>query len=64
MDDRIRTVLSDADQPLSTNAVAEQAGVDWHTAKKHLERMVQQNRVYRSKVSDRLTLYWDEEIPF
>lgn len=64
MEDRILHVLSESDRPLSTNEVADHAGVDWHTANKHLGRMVDQGSVYRSDVSDRLTLYWDQEIPF
>ncbi len=60
MDERILHVLSESDRPLSTNQVAEHTGVDWHTAKKWLDRLVDQNRVQRSQVSDRLTLYWDE----
>lgn len=52
------------DKPLSTNQVADKLGVDWHTAKKRLDRLVKKDRAHRSKVSDRLTLYWDREIPF
>ncbi len=62
--DRVLLVLRDADQPLSTNAVADQLGVDWHTAKKWLETLVDGNAIHRSTVSNRLTLYWDHEIPF
>lgn len=64
MRDRTLDILHESDKPLSTNEVAEQLGVDWHTAKKHLGKLVKQNKVHRSEVSNRLTLYWDEEIPF
>lgn len=66
MDDQDLTlhVLQEAEQPLSTNAVAERLEIDWHTAKKRLDRLVQQDKIDRSEVSDRLTLYWDREIPF
>ncbi len=60
----IMSVLEDADQPLSTNQIAEACDIDWHTAKKRLDRLVDKQRAHRSRISDRLTLYWDREIPF
>lgn len=61
---RIRLILEEADQPLSTNEVADELGVDWHTAKKRLDKLVTQGEAHRSEVSNRLTLYWDRDIPF
>lgn len=60
----ILAILETAEKPLSTNAVAEKAEIDWHTAKKRLDRLVKQRKAHRSEVSNRLTLYWDREIPF
>jgi predicted ArsR family transcriptional regulator len=61
---RTLVILQEADRPLSTNEVAEQLDVDWHTAKKRLDALVKKQQVHRSEVSNRLTLYWDQEIPF
>ncbi len=62
--DGAASVLERSDQPLSTNAVAEELDIDWHTAKKRLDNLVDDGRAHRSRVSNRLTLYWDREIPF
>lgn len=62
--DRLLLVLQEADKPLSTNQVADQLGVDWHTANKHLNRLVDEGAVHRSDISDRLTLYSDQDLPF
>lgn len=62
--DDIRSVLRNSDKPLSTNKVADRAGCDWHTANRHLKEMAQQGDVYRAKMSDRETLWWDREMPF
>lgn len=62
--ERVRSLLHEADKPLSTNQVAEELDIDWHTAKKRLDKLVDKEQAYRSTVSDRLTLYWDREIPF
>ncbi|MDY6768692.1 MAG: helix-turn-helix domain-containing protein [Candidatus Nanohaloarchaea archaeon] len=61
---QVYRVLEQADRPLSTNEVAEELGVDWHTAQKRLDALVDSGAVHRSEVSNRLTLYWDREIPF
>lgn len=60
----ILRLLRESDRPLSTNRIAAEAEVDWHTAKKRLDALVRENQVHRSEVSNRLTLYWDREIPF
>lgn len=52
---RIKRLLADADQPLSTNQVAERIGVDWHTAKKELDELYEKNQIYRSEVSETQT---------
>lgn len=57
-------ILGASDRPLSTNEVAEELDVDWHTANDRLETMVEKGEAHRSQVSSRLTLYWDREIPF
>lgn len=62
--ERMLLVLRESDKPLSTNEVADQLGVDWHTANKHLNKLVENGAVHRSEVSNRLTLYWDRKIPF
>lgn len=62
--ERTLAILHRSDKPLSTNQVAERLDVDWHTAKKRLDTLVKEKKIYRSDVSDRLTLYWDQEIPF
>ena len=61
---RVEQLLITSDQPLSTNEVANQLDIDWHTAKKRLDVLVDNGAVHRSDVSNRLTLYWDREIPF
>lgn len=61
---QVARVLENADQPMSTNAVAEKLDIDWHTAKKRLDLLVDQGRAHRLEISNRLTLYWDREIPF
>lgn len=60
----VLTLLHRSDRPLSTNEIAEELDIDWHTAKKRLDLLVDQDKVDRSEVSSRLTLYWDREIPF
>lgn len=62
--ERVLTLLQQSDRPRSTNEIADELDIDWHTAKKRLDKLVEQEKVHRSRVSDRLTLYWDEEIPF
>ncbi|MFB6295130.1 MAG: hypothetical protein ABEI97_05190 [Candidatus Nanohaloarchaea archaeon] len=57
-------VLERAERPLSTNEVADRVDIDWHTAKKRLDTLVDDGAVHRSEVSNRLTLYWDRKIPF
>jgi len=47
---RTLVILQEADRPLSTNEVAEQLDVDWHTAKKRLDALVKKQQVHRSEV--------------
>lgn len=61
---RTLELIERSEKPLSTNEVAESLGVDWHTARKRLDSLVEKKKINRSKVSNRLTLYWDREIPF
>ncbi|MCJ7478671.1 MAG: hypothetical protein MUP63_00645 [Candidatus Nanohaloarchaeota archaeon QJJ-7] len=62
--ERAFETLENSERPLSTNEVADRLEVDWHTAKKRLEKLVNKEKADRSEVSNRLTLYWDREIPF
>ena len=62
--ERTLSIITAAGKPLSTNEIAERMDVDWHTANRRLETLVKQGKVHRSDVSNRLTLYWDEPIPF
>jgi len=38
--------------------------VDWHTAKKRLEKMRSADELHRAEMSSRLTLYWTGPLPF
>lgn len=62
--ERTLQVLDNSDRPLSTNEVSDRLEVDWHTARKKLDKLVKEGKAHRSEVSNRLTLYWDREIPF
>jgi predicted ArsR family transcriptional regulator len=66
MDDKTRSVyelLQESESPLSTNKIAERLDVDWHTAKKRLDRLLEEEKVHRKQWGDNLTLWWDKEIP-
>ncbi|MDY6777487.1 MAG: hypothetical protein SVU32_02380 [Candidatus Nanohaloarchaea archaeon] len=60
---RTFTVLEESPKPLSTNEVADRLDVDWHTAKKRLELLREEGKVYRKAWQRNLTLWWDREIP-
>lgn len=64
MKQRLAQLLEDADEPLSTNAIADRVDADWHTVKDALDDLVKDGRAHRSRVSPRLTLYWDRPLPF
>lgn len=61
---RVLQLLHRSDRPLSTNEIAAELDIDWHTAKKRLDTLLDEGKIDRSEVSNRLTLYWDREIPF
>ncbi|NUC74753.1 DeoR family transcriptional regulator [Haloterrigena sp. SYSU A558-1] len=60
---RIKRVLERADKPLSTNEVAARASVAWHTARDDLEELHDEGAAYRTELNNRLTMWWDCEIP-
>ncbi len=55
-------LLKNAEKPLSTNEVAKRLNVDWHTAKKRLETLCKNNKIYEKTINNNLTLYWDRPI--
>lgn len=56
-------LLRESGSPLSTNEVAKRLDVDWHTAKKRLDRLEEQGKITRKEWRSNLTLWWDKEIP-
>lgn len=61
--DQILQALSNADRPLSTNQVATETGLDWHSVDDRLHDLADEGRVVKRELSNRLTLWWDREIP-
>lgn len=57
--DRIRAVTDTLTRPRSTSWVAEQADVDYKTARKYLEKLVADDRL-RTTERDRTTLYYPD----
>jgi predicted ArsR family transcriptional regulator len=55
-------LLARTDKPMSTKAVAEELRIDWHTAKKKLEHLVNSKKIFKKKWNNNLTLYWDRQI--
>lgn len=60
---QVKRIIDEAGRPLSTNQIADELGVDWHTVKKELDELHERNEVHRSEVSDSMTLWWNQEIP-
>jgi predicted Zn-ribbon and HTH transcriptional regulator len=60
---RIRQTLQEADQPLSTNRVADAVGAHWKTVSDDLHELLQAGEAEKKELSNRLTLWWDREIP-
>ena len=52
--ERIRDILQKAGRPLTTNSIAEELGVDWHTAHDDLQAMEQAGEVQQ--------LDWEENL--
>lgn len=63
-DSQIARVFDRADGPLSVNRVADELGVDWHTAKKWLEKEREAGNLYLEEMHGWLTLYWTRPLPF
>lgn len=63
-DSQMSLVFDKASGPLSINRVADELGVDWHTAKKRLEKEREDGNLYRVEMHGRLTLYWTRPLPF
>lgn len=66
MDETTRAVydlLRESGSPLSTKAIADRLDVDWHTAKKRLDRLEEQGKVHRKDWRSNMTLWWDKEVP-
>lgn len=55
-------VIKNSDQPLSTKKIADNLEVDWHTAKKKLDKLEKTDNIYKVKWRTNLTLYWDRPI--
>lgn len=60
--ERVEKTLREANQP--TNQVANELGVDWHTAKDRLNPLAEKGRHHRSRLPDNTVLWWDREILF
>lgn len=60
---RTKQILEAADQPLSTNEVADQLEVSWNTAADTLQTLETRGDAYRHDRNNRLTLWWDRDIP-
>lgn len=60
---RIIQALEDSDQPLSTNQVASNVGEHWKSVDNELHELLEAGKVEKKALSNRLTLWWDREIP-
>ncbi|MDY6770721.1 MAG: hypothetical protein SV186_02050 [Candidatus Nanohaloarchaea archaeon] len=60
---QVHELLRESGSPLSTKAVADRLDVDWHTAKKRLERLADEGKAHRKQFRSNMTLWWDKEIP-
>jgi chromosome segregation and condensation protein ScpB len=58
---KIRAALANADQPLSTNQLADRTGYDWHTVRDRLEELDDTGQVHSSELSTRLTLWSNQK---
>lgn len=63
VEQHVRRTLETADKPLSTQAIADRTGYDWKTVNDRLETMHDSGEIDRKEFSDRLTLWWDQDIP-
>lgn len=53
----IKKVLSRARRPLTTNQLAEKAGVTWKTAKKYAARLNRNGKIKKKRISKN-RVYW------
>lgn len=60
---QILRILSQSDDPLSTNTVADELGVHWKTVDEELHALYERGEVDKRKLGNRLTLWWDRKIP-
>lgn len=60
---QILRILSQSDDPLSTNTVADELGVHWKTVDEELHNLYERGEVDKRKLGSRLTLWWDRDIP-
>jgi predicted transcriptional regulator len=63
-DQKIKQTLADTDSPISTRQVSEHSNIGWHKAKETLEELHDAGEIGRREMNNRLTLWWDREIPF
>lgn len=56
----VYNVLKNSDEPLSTKAISEQLEVDWHTAKRRLDKLVEAGKVHKKRWKANMTLYWNK----
>lgn len=59
----VKRVLKQSDKPLSANQIADRLGIDWHTANEKLEELADSGDAHSKEMHNRLTLWWDREIP-
>jgi len=59
---RILQTLADADQPLSTNAAADQLGYHWKSVDDDLHELLEDGKVEKKELLNRRG-WWDCEIP-
>ena len=60
--DDVYNLLKNSGEPLSTKAIAERLEVDWHTAKRRLDKLVDAGKVHKKNWKANMTLYWDNPI--
>lgn len=60
---QVLKLLAQSDDPLSTNTVADELGVHWKTVDEELHELYDSGEVDKRKLGNRLTLWWDRDIP-
>ena len=64
MKEKILETVENSEKPLSANQIAEKTDVEWHTAKKYLEQLLEEKQIHKKQISNRLTLYNNKKIHF